>query len=823
MGTDTVPTPTLAQTSPLDFNSIPGHVQHATGVSDPTSVNDMETAGGPITSKATIQAQPDADKTAKSSTDPGGDLGRSIGHTLTHPIDAVQNFLEPIEHYTQTGREEHPILARVGDVARGAMEGIEGGQYVGKPEGTQAGLDNPLTALMIGPEGTAEDLAKAQELVTRYGGTAIDAMLETGRVAYKGAVEGLRAGLEATAPANRASEAGHIKVRSPRPDFTSVPGHETISAVDPSVPHTKENIRVNPEVFSEKAGPGPINVDAVNEYRQQLQAGQELPPAKIAYDKEGNLISADGRHRAMAHMQEDRPLNVEVTRESPDEAPRTGITFSTDSLGLTWASSPDSPAKVSIPKDMVNNPEAASKYAQEKLDLQKQWADSKKAESATSTPAVPRKAADDAVARPYNGTHYSSKPVENGVLSGVRRGDAGAGSEKDRLYHDNKVPGVYFYEQGTRPESQIGARMYQSGISGQFKIADIGGNQKALFENEVRSRAAQYANRGDDPTTAMQKALNDGENKLRTEGFHGYEDRSNRPGTTFMFGDHAINKGQFEAPSTVKEADALAGKAPQPKEVEPPKPTVNPYGIRNGNSVITPDGRFVHGVDTHADPNAIKTSYKFEDGQHTLSVSVPADATKEQIDALKRGATKAVGKGGTIEMAGPKDIVRHEGASADHIEQMLSQVGAHPDDRWYNIAHEVSQKDSAGGIDPRTGKMDRKGIGVEIHPEARRPLDHAPTPQDFQKFYNDNKDLFDKHPDYKIGWDNNSNVEGGHELNIGAVGPGAKTVAQKLGQRAVWDIDNGKEISVGGDGLKSSFPNYPSEDRVADLLKVLKR
>ena len=61
--------------------------------------------------------------------------------------------------------------------------------------------------------------------------------------------------------------------------------------------------------------------------------------------------------------------------------------------------------------------------------------------------------------------------------------------------------------------------------------------------------------------------------------------------------------------------------------------------------------------------------------------------------------------------------------------------------------------EEAGGINPRTGKSDTKGVGTEIAPEFRQPLDHAPTPEDFAKFYDQHKDLFDKHPELRVGWD----------------------------------------------------------------------
>jgi len=60
------------------------------------------------------------------------------------------------------------------------------------------------------------------------------------------------------------------------------------------------------------------------------------------------------------------------------------ITYRVDDNGTRWASSPDAPAEVSVPKNLEG--EAADKYAQEKLDLQKQFAASRTPTEATQAP-----------------------------------------------------------------------------------------------------------------------------------------------------------------------------------------------------------------------------------------------------------------------------------------------------------------------------------------------------------------------------------------------------------------------------------------------------
>lgn len=136
---------------------------------------------------------------------------------------------------------------------------------------------------------------------------------------------------------------------------------------------------------------------------------------------------------------------------------------------------------------------------------------------------------------------------------------------------------------------------------------------------------------------------------------------------------------------------------------------------------------------------------------------------------------------------------------------------------WHEKAGASAAKNEAGGINPRTGKSDSKGMGTEIMPELRQNLDHAPTAQDFKNFYDQHKDIFDAHPELRVGWDNNSAVPGGHEINVGAVGPDAARVAKKLDQQSAFNIAKGEVVPTGGTGLRTSFPNYPIEERIKDL------
>jgi len=139
--------------------------------------------------------------------------------------------------------------------------------------------------------------------------------------------------------------------------------------------------------------------------------------------------------------------------------------------------------------------------------------------------------------------------------------------------------------------------------------------------------------------------------------------------------------------------------------------------------------------------------------------------------------------------------------------------------QWHEHAAARAAVEPAGAMDPHHTVRETEGIGTEILPEARLPLDHVPTAEDFRAFKERHEDLFGANPQLKIGWGNNSRVPGGHELNIGASGPGAVEVARKLGQRAAFDIGKGEDIPTGGTGLETKFPGYPLEQRLADLNK----
>ena len=122
-------------------------------------------------------------------------------------------------------------------------------------------------------------------------------------------------------------------------------------------------------------------------------------------------------------------------------------------------------------------------------------------------------------------------------------------------------------------------------------------------------------------------------------------------------------------------------------------------------------------------------------------------------------------------------------------------------------------------MNPNNPEAPSKTYGFEIAPEHR----HTPgqLTADEARAYAERPDVkaaLASHPDIKLGWD--TTTGGRPELNVGAstndLGA-AKSIARKLDQRVIVNTKTGEEIPVGGKGERTSFPEYPMEQRLNDL------
>ena len=256
--------------------------------------------------------------------------------------------------------------------------------------------------------------------------------------------------------------------------------------------------------------------------------------------------------------------------------------------------------------------------------------------------------------------------------------------------------------------------------------------------------------------------------------------------------------------------------------------------------MILPDGRIINARSAHIDTakaagfdniddflkdsGAIRVIYgQGYGGGGNIGLEMHQPPTDAQIEVaahnIQRAKKAGVGDGGVIwDFVSPDGKYQSGhgsiGAFQRDVEQWrASQTPGH----WGVTSDLLADRPDGGAVDPKTGKEDPKGFGVEIYPEARQRLDHAPTPDDLKSYYEDHKDIFDQHPDLRLGW--YQDPEKGWELNIGAntqSREGAEWAARKLDQKAIYDIEKGAVIPTGGQNEKTNFGRYNLDQRMKD-------
>ncbi|MGH9452355.1 MAG: hypothetical protein ACRD2O_00115 [Terriglobia bacterium] len=91
---------------------------------------------------------------------------------------------------------------------------------------------------------------------------------------------------------------------------------------------TTSTVNVSPDSFIRKVSDkgSHVSSQAVEDYRNQIRSGQPIQPLKLELDADGNVIGADGRHRALAAKLEGvDQVPVQVTRPQP--ATPASVTF----------------------------------------------------------------------------------------------------------------------------------------------------------------------------------------------------------------------------------------------------------------------------------------------------------------------------------------------------------------------------------------------------------------------------------------------------------------------------------------------------------------
>jgi len=270
-----------------------------------------------------------------------------------------------------------------------------------------------------------------------------------------------------------------------------------------------------------------------------------------------------------------------------------------------------------------------------------------------------------------------------------------------------------------------------------------------------------------------------------------------------------------------------------------------PEGIKNGGGFITPDGQFSmmrpgqqhpqvieranaerqggpvdNRPDFLNDTGAIRTRYTEGRGGPTLAVSMPEDGiTPAQIKAVRMAAGQ-IGRNANLilETAGKEGVAprseQKEFAKVSDVQPMLEKLGMI---KGRDFAQKAVDYVKGGGftIHPN-GQVPTEGHQIEVMPERRKILSGPITEDAVRQYHNENKDLFDEHPELHIGGYNGSQ---GGELNISAHGDPerAAAVGNKLDQEAAWDNEKKELVPLQGKNQQTQFPNYPLEQRLEEL------
>lgn len=156
----------------------------------------------------------------------------------------------------------------------------------------------------------------------------------------------------------------------------------------------------------------------------------------------------------------------------------------------------------------------------------------------------------------------------------------------------------------------------------------------------------------------------------------------------------------------------------------------------------------------------------------------------------------------------PEEFHRGENVSKQNVPEEKIEISD-----LAKKAAKDNKKEGGFTADLRSGKVNDTGYIFEIMPEKRQILDHEVTPRDIQKFYNENRELFQKHPELRVGgYENNLEVSA-HTDNLDI----AKTIARRLDQKSILQVVGKKIIPLSGKGVRQDFANFPLEDRLSEL------
>lgn len=799
-----VTNPTPSQPQGFDFSNIEGHIEHGT--------------------------VPSQDPMVRSAV-----LGPNY---MQDAADAWNSVREEMRNH----QGDHPVLGSIADKMDALQEMLFGGQSVGKPMGTKGGVADEAQALT-----TAADAPEMTEAAVQAASKGLSHLAETGGEFIQGLKEEVPQWMAAKAPAT--GEAGAV-----RPfNFDEIPGHETIKPVEPP----------KPDVVPPPPSPNAQSAESAQRYNASRgmkpidHSADELPPAEEraafadAYDAanhEPENPAVQGAYNAMK-------------RETLEQ-----FEHAKNDLGIKFDFTDKDPYKNAeeMMADVRNN-HHLSVYTGGELPK-----DHPLAEVEPNT------------GQSYNNLFRATHDIFGHTAGGhdfTENGEYNAFKAHNQMYSDEAKPAVRTETLG-QSNWVSNNKDVREGRSPQYsQFAE----QKATILPEAPKTEAEPVDEGTvrdsvDAAGGVYRGINKGAqgervveitlpremtDKLpiqdRMKDFvsvsmpaDDVNEQSVRDAMDKKFIQFGGKQEDLQPKFSPEKERNTKSELDQLKEVYPT--TTDPNAALQGGTFITPEGEYMplgagdehfKAIEKVRPPeagqlrnvqvmksreqlpnfleqnNLVRTRFLQGRAGSDLHISVPENITPEQLQSIKQAVGKNRNGNLIIELTtGGLDSSRViPFATPADVDSSLHELGVHPES-WSKKAVQLMGQSDAGGIDPRTGKIDETGYGVEVFPEARaarEPLDHQPTRQEIEDFYKEHKEIFDKHPELRVGWDK---TDKGWELNIGAVGKnpaGAELVGRNLDQRAAYDITAGREIPTGGKGEKTKFGKYSLEKRLDDL------
>lgn len=830
-------TTSVSPSGVLNFDSIQGHQLHTPAQTGGRGVSPQPVRPTPQpvetpTEPVTISSRTPVIETQHAPPVEPGDEYDLGGKEI---MDAVSYLRDRLEGMTQAGKEQHPVLAKLGETVQAAHELLSGGQAAGKPMGTSGGVLDEAQ-ILSGAADAPEQLEEVVNAAQKYGAKAADYLSET----FGGVPEEWQKIINARTPVGRESEAGHIPF-----DFSHIEGHEVVKPVQESVEKKSEIV---PTVApNEQSTASAQRYNAAHGMPAINHAAEELPPAE-------NRAAFADTYDAAKH----EPENPEVQHayNAMKQETLNQFNHAKNDLGINFEFTKEDPYKNAeeMMADVRNN-HRLKVYTGG--DLPK---DHPLAEIEPTT------------GQTYNNLFRATHDIFGHTAGGhdfTEGGEYNAFNAHNQMYSDEAKPAVRTETLG-QSNWVSNNKDVREGRSPQYSrfaeqkatiLPDAPGTHEPADEGSIKDtvetaggvyRGTTRAVKGEPgiveitlppemtdklnvrPEMKKHISVNLPENEVTEENVRAALERK--------FKEFGGNPADLQPKSELQ----------QLKEVYPT--TTDPSVALRGASFVTPEGEFMplgagdehfkaiektRPPDTSAprnkqvmqsreklpnfleDNNLVRMRFLQGRAGSDLHVTVPQNITPDAVQAIRQAVGKNRNGNMIIETTTPglNSSRMYQFASPADVDKALHDLGVHPES-WSNKAVKMMQEQPAGGINPRTGKTDESGFGVEVFPEARaarEPLNHLPTKADVEGFYEEHKELFDKHPELRVGWDK---TDKGWELNIGAAAAnqaGAELVGRNLDQREAWDIAGQKPIPTGGKGEKTKFGQYPLEERLADL------